>query len=191
MHPDQAAYVIHTSGSTGRPKGVVATHGGIAALLASHRATFMTGERKRVLHSASFTFDGSWDATLWLFAGHTLHVPDEYADPDALVAQVADERIDALYLTPTYLRELLGRGLLTGAHRPSTMLVGRRGDGPRGVADAVPQRGRRDRRVRPHRDHCRRLLLAQRAVGRSPPVPPGGGARAGAGRAACSPSRPA
>ncbi|GIH92306.1 amino acid adenylation domain-containing protein [Planobispora siamensis] len=107
--PDDPAYVIYTSGSTGRPKGVVATHRGLAALLASHRERlFPTGERLRVAHTASFSFDASLDPVLWMIGGHELHLlgDDAYRDPDALTAYVRERGIDYLDLTPSHLKEM-------------------------------------------------------------------------------------
>ncbi|MEV4114806.1 amino acid adenylation domain-containing protein [Nonomuraea sp. NPDC049695] len=107
--PGDAAYVIYTSGSTGRPKGVVCTHGGLAALLAAHRERlFPEGERLRVAHTASFSFDASLDPLLWMIGGHELHLlaDDTYRDPEALTAYVREHRIDYLDLTPSHLKEL-------------------------------------------------------------------------------------
>ncbi|GAA3441684.1 amino acid adenylation domain-containing protein [Planomonospora venezuelensis] len=107
--PDDAAYVIYTSGSTGRPKGVVATHRGLAALLAGHRERlFPPGERLRVAHTASFSFDASLDPVLWMVGGHELHLLDDdtYRDPEALTGYVREHAIGYLDLTPSHLREL-------------------------------------------------------------------------------------
>ncbi|GGK23420.1 hypothetical protein GCM10010124_14870 [Pilimelia terevasa] len=132
-HPDAAAYLLYTSGSTGAPKGVTVTHGGLAHLFATHRAHLMAparaaaGRALRVLHAAAFVFDGSWEPLLWLFDGHAVHVlgDDEYRDADAVVAAVAEREIDFLDVTPTYLRQLLGQGLLGApARTPRVLLVG-------------------------------------------------------------------
>ncbi|MBW4716879.1 non-ribosomal peptide synthase/polyketide synthase [Saccharothrix sp. SC076] len=124
--PDDAAYVIYTSGSTGRPKGVVVPHRAPANLLAGHRRDLFGTQRLRVAHTASLSFDAAWDPILWLVAGHELHVVDEdvYRDPDAFVDLVRREEIDVVDFTPTFLAQLVERGLLTGAHRPSVVCVG-------------------------------------------------------------------
>ncbi|MCD2462850.1 amino acid adenylation domain-containing protein [Streptomyces sp. MBT42] len=130
--PDDLAYVVYTSGSTGRPKGVGLHHAGLANLYRDHeRALYLPvaerlGRRVRALHTASFSFDSSWEQLLWLLAGHELHVLDEYGrrDADAVVAHVREQRIDALDVTPSYGRHLLDAGLLTGDWRPPLFLLG-------------------------------------------------------------------
>ncbi|MCO8275195.1 amino acid adenylation domain-containing protein [Actinoplanes sp. TRM 88003] len=121
---DDPAYVIYTSGSTGRPKGVVVPHRGLANLLATHRERFVQGRDRNVAHVASFTFDGSWEPLIWMFAGHTLHVldDDEYRDDAALVGYVREHSVDVLDVTPTYLRQLVPAGVLEAGLR--TLLVG-------------------------------------------------------------------
>ncbi|MFE7131008.1 amino acid adenylation domain-containing protein [Streptomyces sp. NPDC057638] len=135
--PDHCAYVIYTSGSTGRPKGVVITHGGLAHLYENHRtdilgpvATAAGGRALRALHTASFSFDTSWEQLFWLVAGHELHILDEVERRDAefVVGYVREHRIDTLDVTPTYARQLLEWGLLDAAHhRPGLLLLGGEG----------------------------------------------------------------
>ncbi|MFF0598798.1 amino acid adenylation domain-containing protein [Streptomyces antibioticus] len=133
-HP---AYVIYTSGSTGRPKGVVLTHGGLSNLYANHlREVFgpvvaaRGGRTLRALHTASFSFDTSWEQLFWLVAGHELHVLDEVGRRDAefVVGYVRERRVDAMDVTPTYAARLLDWGLLDAAHhRPALLLLGGEG----------------------------------------------------------------
>ncbi|MFJ3517038.1 amino acid adenylation domain-containing protein [Streptomyces sp. NPDC090131] len=130
-HP---AYVIYTSGSTGRPKGVVLTHGGLANLYANHVADVFApavaaagGRPLRALHTASFSFDTSWEQLFWMVSGHELHVLDEIGRRDAefTVGYVREHRIDAMDVTPTYAGALLEWGLLSGSHhRPGLLLLG-------------------------------------------------------------------
>ncbi|MYW13418.1 amino acid adenylation domain-containing protein, partial [Streptomyces sp. SID2563] len=134
-HP---AYVIHTSGSTGRPKGVVATHGGLADLLADHQHRLFAPllkdrQRLRVALTTSVSFDASWNQLMAPFAGHELHVLDHatWTDPEAFVSYVADRGLDYVEATPSYLQDLVSQGLLSDApHSPT--LVGAGGE-------AVPQ----------------------------------------------------
>ncbi|MEU0987816.1 amino acid adenylation domain-containing protein [Streptomyces sp. NPDC005953] len=134
VDPQSPAYVIYTSGSTGLPKGVVLTHGGLANLYANHvDAVFapvvaaVSGRRMRALHTASFSFDTSWEQLFWLVAGHEVHVLDEVErrDPEFVVRYVRERRIDAMDVTPTYAQQLLEWGLLAAeAHRPALLLLG-------------------------------------------------------------------
>ncbi|MFF8831197.1 amino acid adenylation domain-containing protein [Streptomyces sp. NPDC015131] len=130
--PDGLAYVIYTSGSTGRPKGVALHHAGLANLYWDHHRELYApvaarlGRRVRALHTASFSFDSSWEQLLWLVAGHELHLLDEYGrrDADAVVAHVREHRVDTLDVTPSYARRLLDAGLLAGEWRPPLFLLG-------------------------------------------------------------------
>src|SRR5215470_12283661 len=127
--PDNAAYVIYTSGSTGRPKGVIVEHRNLVNLLVNHRAGFVAaagGGRLRVALSASLSFDTSWEGPVLMADGHELHLLEDAVrlDPEAMVAYVAEHRIDFLDVTPSYLRQLMAAGLLDGEHRPRVLMVG-------------------------------------------------------------------
>ncbi|MBZ4323740.1 amino acid adenylation domain-containing protein [Streptomyces sp. SCA2-4] len=131
---DDLAYVIHTSGSTGRPKGVQVPHRGLVNMLDHHRSTVFAraveaagGRRLRAAHTASFSFDSSWEQLLWLVCGHELHVYTEESrrDPQALAARLRADRIDTLDVTPSFGRQLVEWGLLDGdGHRPVLFLLG-------------------------------------------------------------------
>ncbi|MFF4214835.1 amino acid adenylation domain-containing protein [Streptomyces nondiastaticus] len=134
--PGDLAYVIHTSGSTGRPKGVQVPHRGLVNMLDHHRSTVFAraveaagGRRLRAAHTASFSFDSSWEQLLWLICGHELHVYDEELrrDPQALAARLRADRIDTLDVTPSFGRQLVECGLLDeggDGHRPVLFLLG-------------------------------------------------------------------
>ncbi|MEO3974457.1 amino acid adenylation domain-containing protein [Streptomyces sp. CAU 1734] len=134
VDPEHPAYVIYTSGSTGRPKGVVLTHGGLSSLYANHIGEVFGpvlaatgGRRLRALHTASFSFDTSWEQLFWLVAGHELHVLDEVGRRDAefVVGYVRERSVDAMDVTPTYAQQLVEWGLLAAdAHRPALLLLG-------------------------------------------------------------------
>lgn len=128
------AYIIYTSGSTGRPKGVMTTHAGLSNLLANHECgvfgqtvVSLGGRRVRAAHSASFSFDSSWEQLIWMFLGHELHVMDDEQrrDPQAIVDLVRAARIDAMDVTPSLGTQLLECGLLApGEHHPALLLFG-------------------------------------------------------------------
>ncbi|MGW1973963.1 amino acid adenylation domain-containing protein, partial [Streptomyces sp. NPDC001889] len=108
------------------------THGGLTNLYRDHeRALYepvagRLGRRVRALHTASFSFDSSWEQLLWLVAGHELHILDEYErrDAEAVVGYVREARIDTLDVTPSYARQLIDAGLLTGPWKPPLLLLG-------------------------------------------------------------------
>ena len=133
LRPDHPAYVSYTSGSTGRPKGVVVEHRQLVNLYHDHLAELFTpsaqalGHRVRAALTASFSFDTAWVGSLWLAAGHELHVIDETTrlDPPAVVAYIRRHQVDFLDLTPSYLNQLLNAGMCTGdGHHPGVVMVG-------------------------------------------------------------------
>ena len=134
VHPDDLAYIIYTSGSTGRPKGVMTTHAGLANLIANHEGGIfgdtvkaLAGRRLRAAHSASFSFDSSWEQLIWMYLGHELHIldDDQRRDPQAIVEMIRDRCIDTIDITPSLGTQLLDCGLLAaGEHRPALILFG-------------------------------------------------------------------
>ncbi|MFG2633928.1 non-ribosomal peptide synthase/polyketide synthase [Streptomyces sp. NPDC048362] len=130
--PGHTAYLVYTSGSTGRPKGVAVEHRQLVNLCHDHRARLLAphttdGRRLRAALSASFSFDTSWEGPLLLALGHEVHLVDEDVrlDPQAFCARVAEDRLDLVNVTPSFLRELTSAGLLApGRHHPRLLLVG-------------------------------------------------------------------
>ncbi|MGW2952503.1 non-ribosomal peptide synthase/polyketide synthase, partial [Streptomyces eurythermus] len=130
--PRHTAYLVYTSGSTGRPKGVAVEHRQLVNLCHDHREGLLAphtadGRRLRAALSASFSFDTSWEGPLLLALGHEVHLIDEDVrlDPRAFCAQVAENRLDLVNVTPSFLRELTAAGLLApGRHHPRLLLVG-------------------------------------------------------------------
>lgn len=134
VHSKDLAYIIYTSGSTGRPKGVLSTHEGLRNLLDNHASDVfgttiakIAPRRIRAAHTASFSFDSSWEQLIWLYLGHELHVFDDDTrrDPQAVVDAIRTARIDALDVTPSFGAQLLESGLLAhGEHHPALFLIG-------------------------------------------------------------------
>ncbi|MEU1945205.1 AMP-binding protein, partial [Streptomyces sp. NPDC020125] len=139
VRPENLAYLIHTSGSTGVPKGVGVEHRNLVSLFAAHRRDLIEpavaaagGRRFRAAMTASLSFDTSFDGVLWLLAGHELHVVDDDTrrDPRALVAYVAEHRVDFLDITPSYAARLLDAGLLEADTAPAVLMLGGEALGP-------------------------------------------------------------
>ncbi|MFK3730628.1 non-ribosomal peptide synthetase [Streptomyces sp. NPDC088090] len=116
------AYLIYTSGSTGAPKGVVVGHAQLAASTAARREVY-PGEPVFLLLSP-LAFDSSV-AGLWgtLTAGGRLVVagPDEYRDPEALVALVERHSVSHLLCVPSLYDALLAAAERTGPARLASL----------------------------------------------------------------------
>ncbi|MEU5051514.1 amino acid adenylation domain-containing protein [Streptomyces sp. NPDC021096] len=127
--PDDIAYLIFTSGTSGAPKPVAVRHLSLTAFgQAMDRLVYdrLPGHA-RVAVNAPFSFDASWQGTMQLRAGHTVHpVPDAVrADPEAMVRFLRENAIDALDGTPTHMAALVDAGLLDPReHLPRVLVVG-------------------------------------------------------------------
>jgi amino acid adenylation domain-containing protein len=132
-HP---AYVIYTSGSSGTPKGVLVPHAGIVNLTREYSrrsGAFADGirkaghERLRIAHAASWSFDLSTVAVLWLLDGHELHlIGDEIRfDTERFISHIRQVAIDYLDVVSSFAQELIDHGLLhDGQHVPPIFLMG-------------------------------------------------------------------
>ncbi|MFD5429922.1 amino acid adenylation domain-containing protein, partial [Streptomyces sp. NPDC127084] len=133
LTPADAAYVLFTSGSTGRPKGVVIEHRGLRNLIAQHHETLAGpqirrphGRPLRFVLTAPLSFDTSWEALIWMLAGHELHLLGDATrrDAAAVVGHIRATGADVLDVTPSYAEVLLEEGLLDGPTAPSILLLG-------------------------------------------------------------------
>lgn len=104
------AYVIYTSGSTGKPKGVMVEHGNLACFNQNltQRYGFLPGMKLAAL--TTFTFDISvLELICTLSLGVFVQVMDEI-DPLQIIAQLKEQRINILQLTPSRLNQLSAAG---------------------------------------------------------------------------------
>ncbi|WP_395297048.1 amino acid adenylation domain-containing protein [Kitasatospora hibisci] len=134
VRPDNLAYAIYTSGSTGLPKGVTVEHRSLVNLFTAHRRDLFEpavaaagGRRFRAGVTASLSFDTSVEGLLWALAGHEVHIVDDDVrrDPQALVAYLAEHRVDFLDITPSYAAELVEAGLLDRTDTaPAVLMLG-------------------------------------------------------------------
>ena len=126
------AYVIYTSGTTGQPKGVLIEHRSLVNLARAHRERIYRHHEPvdrglRAGLGAALSFDGAVERILLLLAGHTLFVlgDEERMDPQRYLDHAAANDLEALDLTPGFLRTLVQCGLLRHeAWRPQLVLVG-------------------------------------------------------------------
>ncbi len=134
---DDLAYMIYTSGSTGRPKGVMSTHQGLLNLFLSHREHLFgpaidrfhatSPRRMRAGHTASFSFDSSWEPLFCMLMGCELNIFDEELRRDAwgLIQQMNAVPVDLLDITPSFFSQMIDSGLLDDEnHRPSFVMIG-------------------------------------------------------------------
>lgn len=121
--PGELAYVLFTSGSSGRPKGVAMRSAALAKLVAWHVIHPRLGKAARTLQFAPLSFDVSFQEMLSTFAtGGTLVLPteDERRDPYALLALLARERIERLFL-PYVALQAIAEAVSAGGEMPSTL----------------------------------------------------------------------
>lgn len=102
--PSDVAYVIYTSGSTGEPKGIAITQRNVCHFLRSENHVLRIRAGDRVYQGFSVAFDMSIEE-VWIsfLAGATLWIaPTEtVADPDAVAAALATQRLTVLHAVPT------------------------------------------------------------------------------------------
>lgn len=141
---EHLAYMIYTSGSTGKPKGVMSTHAGLLNLMMSHssflfgpaiaRFSQQHGRRLRAGHTASFSFDSSWEPLFCMMMGSELHIFDEELRKDAwaLVQHLNQTPIDLMDITPSFFTQMIDSGLLEADnHQPAFIMIGGEAATPR------------------------------------------------------------
>lgn len=106
--PDDLSDLMFTSGTTGRPKGVMTAHGQNLRAIAAwgHAMGLMPGERYLVVGPFfhAFGYKAGWLAAL--MHGVTI-VPQTVFDAEAVLARIANERINVLPGPPTLFHSML------------------------------------------------------------------------------------
>jgi amino acid adenylation domain-containing protein len=107
--PENLIYLVYTSGSTGRPKGIAMMRQALANLLAWQEGSTSLGAPARTLQFALLSFDVSFQefVSTWRCGGTVVLLAEETRrDAAALLALLARERIERLYLPSIVLRQL-------------------------------------------------------------------------------------
>ena len=110
---DDLAYVIYTSGSTGRPKGVQIAHRSLANVVAAFREALDVRDRDILVALTTLSFDiAALELLLPLVGGAQVVVASRQAaaDPDKLIALLADTGATIVQATPATWRMLLEAG---------------------------------------------------------------------------------
>jgi amino acid adenylation domain-containing protein/non-ribosomal peptide synthase protein (TIGR01720 family) len=107
------AYVIYTSGSTGKPKGVEVTHRSLVNYLTWAQRVYLGGEPLSFPLYTSLSFDLTLTSLFApLLAGGCLWIhPRRGPGEFPLLEVLADDRVDALKLTPSHLELIRDRDL--------------------------------------------------------------------------------
>ena len=106
------SYVVYTSGTTGRPKGVVITDDTVLPLLCWQAREFPAGPGMRMAQTCALSFDvGLQELLTVLIFGGAICLPlaGERYSAAGFGTFLARDRANALYATPTFVRELTAR----------------------------------------------------------------------------------
>lgn len=104
------AYIIYTSGSTGKPKGVLIEHGSVVNYAHWFMDYSQTQPGQRIDFSANFIFDMAITSTIIpLMHGLTIVIAsnDIKKTASTYLKHLADQRVNVIKLTPSYLKLLL------------------------------------------------------------------------------------
>jgi amino acid adenylation domain-containing protein len=107
LRPENLAYVIYTSGSTGQPKGAMIEQRGMLNHLYAKIDALKLSEQDTVAQTASQCFDISlWQLLSgWLVGARTqIYTGEIMRDPQALLAQMEQQRVSILEIVPSLLR---------------------------------------------------------------------------------------
>ncbi|MFJ1866041.1 amino acid adenylation domain-containing protein [Streptomyces sp. NPDC088097] len=122
--PEDLAYVVYTSGSTGAPKGIAVPHRSLANLTDWQRRR--SAPAPRTLQFAPVGFDVFFQELFatWAAGGTLVLAPDAVRkDPALLLALVAEQRVDRLFLPFVALQQLADHASAAGLSCPVPEVV--------------------------------------------------------------------